>query len=337
MGSASQQILVTNSSTSGIPVGAVIEFDNLSSNTWRMLADTGVTIHQAGNPTALSSSFNVTANSFGRLRAIQISLNQWDMIDVTPDVLARTVSGPLTSIASAATTAIANTTSLSHNVQITGTYTITAFGSAGTDINFPIYLLTFTGGSTLTHNATSLILPGGVNILTGAGDSATAIYLGSGNWQVVNYLGNTSTAVYSSIVKTPQTTISNTTLTAITGLSSITFATGGTYQIRVNILVTGAAAGMGYKIALGTSLGFSVYPMLGINTVSGASSLCVLVAGGVIVGATVATTSADVVSVEGIVNVIGGATFPLQFAQNSSTASNLTIQPGSSIVATRIA
>ncbi len=46
----------------------------------------------------------------------------------------------------------------------------------------------FAAALTLTHNATSLILPGGANITTAAGDTAIAISLGSGNWVVVNYM-----------------------------------------------------------------------------------------------------------------------------------------------------
>ena len=40
---------------------------------------------------------------------------------------------------------------------------------------------------TLTHNATSLILPGAANITTAAGDTGTAISLGSGNWVVTDW------------------------------------------------------------------------------------------------------------------------------------------------------
>jgi hypothetical protein len=48
-------------------------------------------------------------------------------------------------------------------------------------------VVTFTGVATLTHNATSLILPTSANIITAAGDSATFISLGSGNWVCTQY------------------------------------------------------------------------------------------------------------------------------------------------------
>jgi len=90
-----------------------------------------------------------------------------------------------TSIASAATTNIGNADA--HFVDITGTTTITSLGT-GTARN--MVMVNFTGALTLTHNATSLILPGGANITTAAGD--TAIFVrngaaGSGNWRCVSY------------------------------------------------------------------------------------------------------------------------------------------------------
>jgi hypothetical protein len=48
-------------------------------------------------------------------------------------------------------------------------------------------ILEFEGALTLTHNATSLILPGGANITTAAGDTALIVSEGAGNWRCVNY------------------------------------------------------------------------------------------------------------------------------------------------------
>lgn len=69
-------------------------------------------------------------------------------------------------------------------VDITGTTAITALGTiqAGTRRK-----VRFTGILTLTHNATSLILPTGANIITAAGDIAEFISLGSGNWVCTDY------------------------------------------------------------------------------------------------------------------------------------------------------
>jgi len=69
-------------------------------------------------------------------------------------------------------------------INITGTTTITALGTESAGIQ---YLLKFAGILTLTHNATSLILPAGTSITTTAGDLALMISEGSGNWRCVYY------------------------------------------------------------------------------------------------------------------------------------------------------
>jgi len=86
-------------------------------------------------------------------------------------------------IASATTTDLSAATG--NSVTITGTTTITGFGTvqAGT-----VMKLTFSGILTLTHNATSLILPNaGSNITTAAWDTAIIRSLGSGNWKCLAY------------------------------------------------------------------------------------------------------------------------------------------------------
>ncbi|RWO34730.1 MAG: hypothetical protein EOS10_00035 [Mesorhizobium sp.] len=69
-------------------------------------------------------------------------------------------------------------------VNITGTTTITALGTVSSGSE---RVLVFAGILTLTHNATSLILPGAANITTAAGDTATMRSKGSGNWVCVSY------------------------------------------------------------------------------------------------------------------------------------------------------
>lgn len=85
-------------------------------------------------------------------------------------------------IASATTTDIGAATG--NFVHITGTTTITGFGTVAAGAR---RLVVFDGALTLTHNATSLILPTGANITTAAGDTAVCISEGSGNWRVTSY------------------------------------------------------------------------------------------------------------------------------------------------------
>jgi len=85
-------------------------------------------------------------------------------------------------VASAATV---NIGALVGNVaHVTGTTTIIAFDivQAGT-----VRRLIFNAALILTHNATSLILPTSTNITTAAGDSATFVSEGAGNWRCVSY------------------------------------------------------------------------------------------------------------------------------------------------------
>lgn len=91
--------------------------------------------------------------------------------------------GQPANLASAATTDIGAQNTVLLN--ITGTTTITSFG---TNYNGPRYLR-FDGVLTLTHNATTLILPGGANITTAAGDSAIVVPNGTpaNGWRVVGY------------------------------------------------------------------------------------------------------------------------------------------------------
>jgi len=85
-------------------------------------------------------------------------------------------------IASATTTDLGAVEGLAHD--ITGTTTITGFGTVRAGI---WKIIKFEGALTLTHNATSLILPGGANITTADGDVALVISEGSGNWRCLSY------------------------------------------------------------------------------------------------------------------------------------------------------
>lgn len=102
------------------------------------------------------------------------------------------VLGPLTDVASATTTDLGAVAT--HNVNITGTTGITAFGSSAST-NYPIYYLTFGGALTITYDASALIVPGAADITTVAGDTAVAQYLGSGNWKIWSYQRVSGTSV----------------------------------------------------------------------------------------------------------------------------------------------
>lgn len=91
--------------------------------------------------------------------------------------------GAWTNVASASTVNLGAQTS--RNLVITGTTTITSFGTAGAADNVP-YLLRFSGALTLTNGA-NLILPGGANIVTAADDIAVVVHDTASKWRVSGY------------------------------------------------------------------------------------------------------------------------------------------------------
>lgn len=109
--------------------------------------------------------------------------------------------------AAAATVASATTTDLgaenSNTLTVSGTTTITGFGTADAGVE---RWVRFSGVLTLTHNGTSLILPGGVSITTAAGDMLHAKSEGSGNWRVYAYERANGRALTG---QTPTTTTDN--------------------------------------------------------------------------------------------------------------------------------
>lgn len=97
---------------------------------------------------------------------------------------AATSASSISALTSLSTIASASTTDIgavaAEYLSVTGTTTINALGTVAAGLH---RVLTFAGALTLTHNATSLILPGGVSIATAAGDVAGFRSLGSGNWR----------------------------------------------------------------------------------------------------------------------------------------------------------
>lgn len=72
----------------------------------------------------------------------------------------------------------------SAHVRITGTTTITSFGTVAAGTRRKVR---FAGALTLTYNETSLILPTAASLTTAANDTLEAVSLGSGNWIVTDY------------------------------------------------------------------------------------------------------------------------------------------------------
>lgn len=160
------------------------------------------------------------------------------------------------SIASAATVDLGAINS--RNALITGTTTITSFGNTGGEGR--TMRVRFAGALTLTHNATSLILPGAANITTAAGDTAEFVKeAGTGNWRCTDYQRASGSALSGGV--------SQGAVVATTSGTSIDF-TGIPSTAKVVILVlenVSFAASRFLRVQLGDSGGVETSGYGGVN------------------------------------------------------------------------
>lgn len=220
-------------------------------------------------------------------------------------------------IASATTTDIG--TKDAGSLTVSGTTTITGLGTVSAGIR---KWLTFSGALTLTHNGTSLILPGGANITTVAGDVGCFESLGSGNWKCLSYtpisgfapLGSTSMA--NGTAGAPGLPFASDTDTGFfrVGANILGFSAGGTEIARF-----GAAQS---KITAVTDLVITSTGTLSIG--SGGSQAMSLVPTASTVGSNVELKGGEGSSVGGELVLAAGA------GTGSANGGNTTISPGGS-------
>lgn len=183
-------------------------------------------------------------------------------------------------IASATTTDLGAVAGLMHD--ITGTTTITGFGTVSAGI---WKVVKFEGALTLTHNATSLILPAARNITTADGDVGIFISEGSGNWRCLSYQRANGKPVLGGItLGTEQATTSGTSIdfTSIpSGARRITVmfvgvSTNGTDNILIQLGDAGGVEDTGYTSNATLVGGSDVQSTAGFIVTSGltAASTC---------------------------------------------------------------
>lgn len=224
--------------------------------------------------------------------------------------------GALTTIASGATVDLG--TASSHLIFVSGSNTITSFGSSA-DTSTPVYIVRFGTGITITHNGTSLITPGGADIKTSFGDTVFMLYLGSGNWRIMWY--TPSTANTASLESVNELSITNNAGTPTTQVdvsaSSAVLCNTSNYCIRnpaaisftINAATTGANALDTGTLANNTW--YYIYIISNGTTVSGLMST----------SATAPTMPSGYVYKYrvGAVTTLGAATF-IRFAQKGNRA-----------------
>lgn len=166
------------------------------------------------------------------------------------------------------------------SLHISGTTTITSFGTAPSGA---IRTAVFDGALTLTHNGTSLILPGAANITTAAGDVGVFVSEGSGNWRCISYVGRNgvmnNATVAGTLGVTGAATLSSTLgvtgdVAVNTNKFNVTASTGnttvaGTLAVTGNTTVTGSLTGASPIVATGTSLGSGSAIWFGSDTAGG--------------------------------------------------------------------
>lgn len=231
-------------------------------------------------------------------------------------------------IASAATTDLG--TAPAHNVLITGTATISSFGTSA-NLAAPIYVIRFAAGLTLTYSS-NLILPGAGNIMTNAGDAALCEYLGSGVWKILIYqftTGNQTTKI-----KPADTVISNSTvLTADPDLQTSILAIGR-YSYEIYLIFDSVTAGDGFKWTNdGTAVDSrSISPALAYGFVNAGAygPKSETPYGATITYATVGTgADSNAVMYKGSLLVGTVGTFGVSWAQATATAAATTLRAGS--------
>lgn len=121
---------------------------------------------------------------------------------------------------------------------ITGTTTITSFGTVAAGVSRTVV---FDGALTLTHNATSLILPGGANITTAAGDVAEFVSEGSGNWRCASYVKASGAPVDALLAALAAQTTAANNVQAYSGADTPTLLSTGTASGNIPLVGTSSA------------------------------------------------------------------------------------------------
>ena len=163
------------------------EFNNILNNAISLISPLTGTLQANANEIQLDgdNDTSITADTDDQ---IDFKLGGTDRVQFIGDTQKVALTGIAvddakgSDIASATTTDIGAATG--NFVDVTGTTTITGLGTVQAGAEREIQ---FDGALTLTHNATSLILPGNANIVTRAGDVARFRSLGSGNWLCTDY------------------------------------------------------------------------------------------------------------------------------------------------------
>ncbi len=201
-----------------------------------LILDTALPITQGGTgQTSAAAAFAAL------ITGTTISLAQGGTGQTTAVSALDALHGSIATIASATTTDLSTATGeysiISGNVTITGFGTVAAGSSR---------IVRFSGTPIITHNATSLILPGGANITAASGDVMFISSLGSGNWRCTSYLrgaavpynADASALTTGALAIANGGTANTTANAALNALQALTLAQASTLALNDNITNT---------------------------------------------------------------------------------------------------
>lgn len=153
----------------------------------------------------------IAGDGHGLLLQYDLANTQWELLNPAFAARKNKQFAARAGVAGGATTNLGAQNS--YNINITGTATITSFGSSASSGDR--FWITFADASTLTHSANLMLSNNGNDILTAAGDAMIAQYEGSNVWRVYGYERADGSALNSnadtiltanSSVKTPSAT-----------------------------------------------------------------------------------------------------------------------------------
>lgn len=181
------------------------EFNNYNNNALSLISPLTGTLDADGNEIILDADgdTSITADTDDQIDIKIAGADDFQLTANKLDVLAGStlkVTGTETLTKGAD---VASATDLLVNIDgnifdVTGTTTIATIATKGIGT---VIKLHFDGVLTLTHDATNLILPGGANITTAAGDEAEFYEYAAADWRCTKYTKADGKAVISSATK----------------------------------------------------------------------------------------------------------------------------------------
>lgn len=266
-----------------------------------------------------------------------LTRDQWNQ--VVDELIALATTGAGSRGAAIASAATLNLTDDGDYFEITGTTTVTAISArrAGAEV-----VLRFSGALTLTHNATSLILRGASNVTTSAGDVFRFVSEGSGNWREVGRLTAATVAggtTHTFVRKTADESVTSS--TALQDDDALLFAVGANeiWEFRFVLGVVGAG-GEDFKAAIagpaGSTITWSFGGEMFFNTAA-APGVTRVLAGGAPASHYTDNLETRVEIVGIIVNGATSGNCKLQWAQDTSGGTAVTVKANSFLRAHKIA